>query len=332
MCVKVKDYVSKAMDQPNIMFFCDECVPAVIQCFKSKRKLTSIESKAEEILEKATACLKAVQSSVSLRGESPVSSWSEVVKKYNPPLIIKPKDRAQNSQATKKWVTENVDPKQIGANVNKILPSNEGSVRILCDDEESTKKLQKIIITNKFADKYDTKVLEMKKPKIVVVGLSSETVQDVDSFVRAVQARIPNIYQQEIKLIKTYVPKGKKRHNVIFETSAEAQKFLIELGRVSQGWESYPIYEFVSVLRCFKCWKYGHMSNMCTRLEHVCPLCGDEHKQDECKSNVKVCANCKHAKEVLHIPGIDYNHTIFDRACSCYQREKEKIKNQTFSK
>lgn len=228
-------------------------------------------------------------------------------------------------------MTENIDPVQIDANINKILPSNEGSIRILCDDEESTKKLHKVM-SDKFADKYDIKVPEMKKPKIVIVGLSDEVVQDMNSFLQDVKARIPDIYEQEIKLIKTYLPKGKKLHSAILETSADAHKFLIELGRVSQGWESFPIYEFVSVLRCFKCWKYGHMSNTCTREKPVCPFCGNEHEQDECKSKAKECVNCKYAKEVLHIPEIDYRHTVFDRKCPCYQREKEKVRHQTCSK
>lgn len=62
------------------------------------------------------------------------------------------------------------------------------------------------------------------------------------------------------------------------------------------------------------------MADQCRNNDIVCPKCSENHKLQDCKSETQICANCKHAKEVLKIPNIEYNHMAFNRECEAYKR------------
>lgn len=151
----------------------------------------------------------------------------------------------------------------------------------------------------------------MKKPKIVVVGVPNDCLSDPDSFVTRIKNKMETINNPEINFVKKYIPAGKKLNNVLLEASQDSFSHLMHVKRVFFGWESFPVYEFVSVLRCFHCWKYGHMSGNCTQESPTCPKCGTEHELKDCNTQIKACVNCKYAKNVLKVSEINYDHTVF---------------------
>jgi len=70
------------------------------------------------------------------------------------------------------------------------------------------------------------------------------------------------------------------------------------------------------------------MSGNCTQESPTCPKCGAEHELKDCNTQIKACVNCKYAKNVLKVSEINYDHTVFDRRCRCYQREVQKAKQK----
>jgi len=89
------------------------------------------------------------------------------------------------------------------------------------------------------------------------------------------------------------------------------------------GYLNVPVSPFVpSPMRCFKCQKFGHMSQRCKAAE-LCPKCGDKKHEDGCTVSPK-CVNC------------GGSHASSSRDCPVYQREQtiQKIraeKNISFS-
>lgn len=82
---------------------------------------------------------------------------------------------------------------------------------------------------------------------------------------------------------------------------------------------NYKAEKYIKQIRpvqCYKCQKFGHISNKCLETESTCVRCGDKHKLSECKAeaNLQKCSNC-HG-----------NHTSSFAGCSVYQKHlKEKL-------
>lgn len=277
-----------------------------------------------------TEILKKLEHTSVTNKEQP--QWSDIVKKNPfPPLIIRPKQTDQHSNITKQAVIQNIDPSELSVEVNKFKSVGRGGIVIECGDTKSLQKLQDKAVT-KLAENYTIEIPKIANPKVVVVGVHKEYVNNEEEFIKRVknQSCLEVLGDDiSVKVNRKYIPKNKQLHNIVLELSPKAFKCLTGSGKVYIDWDSFPVYEYVGVLRCYKCWKYGHKAVNCQQPNSVCPVCSQNHKSEDCKSNVKECINCKHASEVLKIPNIDYKHSVFDRNCICYIRAVEKARART---
>lgn len=320
----MKDNVSKCVsDCLNLFWFCDECSSIAVQNLKISRRLDTIEQKANDILEQSRECFSVVKTLHGKATDSSTKSWSDVVKAKKPPLIIKPKNSSQNSVKTKLDVTQRVDPSQI--EIAGVRNTAHGGIQIECENDESMRKLHEAA-KNVLGDQYEIQIPELKKPKIVIVGIYDKYLTDTDMFVNKLKDMSNT---REIKFVRKYKPPRKEHFNVLLEVSTEAFNYFINQRKLRLGWDCFPMYEFVSVLRCFKCWRYGHMANQCKQDQVTCPLCSGGHTADQCTSKNKCCSNCKYVSNVLKIKNVDINHTVFDRHCASYRRQLERTKLKT---
>ena len=74
---------------------------------------------------------------------------------------------------------------------------------------------------------------------------------------------------------------------------------LIKNGRVRIGWVNARVRERITVLRCFRCLRFGHTSANCTQENSqvkLCFLCGSKaYLAAECQ-NERKCIQCKAIK------------------------------------
>lgn len=170
----------------------------------------------------------------------------------------------------------------------------------------------------------------MRKPKIKVINVSESDSKDF--LTTFIEQNVPSALDGDIKILHEYKSKYNKGNtvNLLIELSPDIYRVLISKGdKIHIGWSSYRFFEFVSVIRCYRCWRYGHFADKCKAPES-CPLCGENHKKEQCKKvDNFVCVNCKYANETLKLKDVSFNHHVFDINCSSYQKqiskEKEKI-------
>ena len=92
---------------------------------------------------------------------------------------------------------------------------------------------------------------------------------------------------------------------------------LVREGRVYVKWRACKVKEFVNVLRCHKCFAFGHMMRECNVENRLCEKCGDtEHLK--CK-NASVCRNCR-------LSGKKCDHSVLSVECPEYVRMLEREK------
>lgn len=329
-CVQIKDQVQKAVNEcANLFWYCDVCVNVIEEKLNIAKKLEQLESRIDENKTSTSEILNKLKDAPAIQETK--ESWSSIVKKNAfPPIIIKPKNASQDSDTTKKAILQKIHPAELSVEVKKVKSAGKGSIVIECNDKESLNKLQNKAVSV-LSENYTVEIQKEIKPKVVIVGIKEKFVSNEQEFIQRIsnQTCLSEVNEKDIKVIKKYTPKNKNIYNVILEVSPTAFKCLLNSKRVFIEWDSLPIYEYVNVLRCFKCWKYGHKAVHCRQDNIVCPQCNKNHKSEMCTSIEKECTNCKHAHDVLKIPNIDYKHSVFDKKCICYQRAQERVKSRT---
>lgn len=94
------------------------------------------------------------------------------------------------------------------------------------------------------------------------------------------------------------------------------------------GYVMCPVYDYVHVLRCYKCHQYNHKASECPN-NVTCGKCSStDHKTIECDCNTFKCINCASTNRNLNLH-LDDSHTVFDIKCPIYVKmighEKGKV-------
>ena len=116
-----------------------------------------------------------------------------------------------------------------------------------------------------------------------------------------------------------YKQKGKiDKGNNILTVNATLRNKICQQGKLNIGWRRCVAHEFFTVVRCFKCARYGHVAAKCEN-NVTCFNCGNSHKTSEYSSNSLKCINCVDTNIRLK-KSLQTNHAGIDPNCPCYQR------------
>ncbi|CAK9834361.1 Uncharacterized 50 kDa protein in type I retrotransposable element R1DM [Anthophora retusa] len=109
--------------------------------------------------------------------------------------------------------------------------------------------------------------------------------------------------------------------NVVVEVAKGVRDVLVEEGRVYVKWRSCKVKDYVNVLRCYKCYAYGHMMRECSMKDRLCQQCGESgHLKNECKKE-RACRNCK-------MKGSKHDHSVMSEECPEYVRMSERERSR----
>ena len=117
---------------------------------------------------------------------------------------------------------------------------------------------------------------------------------------------------------------------VIAEVEPKLFKKLMELRKVCVGYSLCSVKDRISVIRCFKCNRFGHGQREC-RNETTCASCAGPHNTIGCIETTVKCSNCdwinqkrKQRKQEL----IDCQHRADDVTCPQYRRIRRIVESQ----
>ena len=88
--------------------------------------------------------------------------------------------------------------------------------------------------------------------------------------------------------------------------------------RIKIEYDSCPVYEYVKVMRCFKCLGFNHKAKDCVN-KIACSKCGDSHITRDCNSDRIRCVNCYDLVK-KNLAEVDVNHVAFSVKCPAYQK------------
>lgn len=254
-------------------------------------------------------------------------SYANIAAKPNmkmniPSLIIKPKT-AQNLEKTKNDLQANIKPADLNVGINNWKATKNGNIIIKCPSVQDVETLKKAA-DDKLKNNYEIETTKMQKPKIKIAGYNgNKTVDEIEECLRRQNGWIA--ISDELKI--TYMKQRENLNYTIFgECSSELYHKFMNAKKVYIDWERYPIYEDISVTKCFNCQGFFHKHNKCNN-KKVCEICASEHDKADCPKQVIKCNNCTLANSKYNLK-YQTNHKASDPECPTYKYQFEILKSK----
>ncbi|XP_071580811.1 uncharacterized protein, partial [Temnothorax nylanderi] len=259
---------------------------------------------------------------------------SEAVKekKKENVIIVKP-FKQQESETTKKLIKEKVDIKNLAVGITKLRKGSKGTVILGCENEKEMEKL-KSTVRDKLGE--DFKIMEPRRiePKIKIINVGAEEIKvDKENLIDTIiKQNFGDRNRFFIRVVKRIVKErrsnnmrfrgeGNEEGSIILEADEMTQSLMLEREKVNIGWRKCPLFNYISVSRCFKCWGYYHIAKDCTRLE-TCYKCAGNHKANECTTAKKRCVNCTYKNQTYNL-NINVEHEALDSEFPTFKKVLE---------
>lgn len=130
----------------------------------------------------------------------------------------------------------------------------------------------------------------------------------------------------DMTVIKRYKCNNPWKTNWVIRMPGAHFKQIIKKGKINLRCESLFVEEYVGVLMCYRCCRYGHLAKVCSEKE-ICYDCGEErgegHGRGKCVGKERKCVNCWRAYGKVE------GHWMRSQECPVYRSNVEKARRMT---
>ncbi|CAG9769710.1 unnamed protein product [Ceutorhynchus assimilis] len=203
-----------------------------------------------------------------------------------------------------------------------IKPKGNQDVKRTRNELDKSIHPAKLQVEEKLSKTYYIELTKLQKPKIKIIGYSGNS-EDREELEDQICQQNEIMDRQNIKI--NYIRTTRDHKKTIFaETSPELFRRLIQMKKIYVGWQRLPIYEDLTLMKCFKCQEYNHKRDQCS-YQVVCSHCGKNHEYKDCDQQTKCCGNCVKANNRFGL-SYDISHTSYDIECPTMIFYKQKLK------
>lgn len=309
-CDKLHDIVEELEEVLNIMQ--EEIIrnDSERESKKILRKLTELENYIKAPKQESYA-------QITARQQSPrtVQGGNQTMGKTKTLLIYPKEETQQTSEETKTVILGRVNPRRQNLKVHRISRIRNGGVAIEVDNEAQAQTIR-----NSLKDTVNIKETVKKAPKAILFNIPKEYNEDelIQDLINQNLQENEDLKVEDIKVCFKLGARDANQYNLVLELPPTIHAKLISKRRIFLGWNSTGIANFISVTRCFRCQKYGHISKACNAPVEICGHCaGQGHDRRNCPLTRldPACANCPKNKN---------KHSVHSKECPIYIREKQR--------
>lgn len=334
-----KGNVALIEENENVTFTCDSCkkcdmnaiamkLDAVIRIMRDMNdKLITVEGRNTEMWEQMCEMKenKTMGSQDVMHAKEKQVLYADAVKDTKRKIVVKPK-QDQEVNMTMNDIQSNVDSAKIP--FSAIEKMKGGAVIIHCNDKNGSDELTSAI-GHKLGEKYSTEEMAPKRPKIRITGVDSSIDQSLIG--EQLMKQSDCLADGDLKILKITADRtNANRLTIITELNQVSFMETMKVKKVNIQWERCNVVEHYSVLRCYKCWGFGHMKKECKN-DIACGKCGGSHETVTCRVNDMKCINCTMAKEKFNVD-LETNHHAWSKKCQILERKFAVAKKRSDSK
>lgn len=256
---------------------------------------------------------------------SEMSTPKRVLPKMKNAIIIKQKPGQNIDTPIKNTVKPHLNRET--DRVTGLKETKSGNILIECETAEACKALREKL-EPQMQDYNINQTSEKFWPRFTIVNV--EKYMDDDSFVSSLKEENAHISDDAvIKVIKVIENAKNKTSKIIIECDLPTGDILRKKREIVIDWDICPVYPYVGLTRCYKCYNYGHIANEC-KGEKACSKCGEnhEHASSNCTKTEFTCVNCvrfnNHLKEDELSLKLNVRHPVFSASCPIYKQKMQK--------
>lgn len=300
-----------------LLLICEEC-KLFIARMPYMMKLIEEMKKDIEILK--TANQNTTYAS-TLQGN--INPKEDVIKKNPPTIIIKPKV-PQDSGKSRKEIQASVNPTSLNVGIIGIRETKKGSVVVKCETEQEMTRLKKDV-ENRLKGKYEIELPKKTLPKIKISGYTgNKSANKLEETIRKQNNWIKPNDHLKVTFVRQHT--NNSTSTIYAECSGSLCIKMINYKKLYIDWERLPVYEDLTLSRCYKCQGFHHKSNKCMK-NQICGNCAGDHNTFGCKIENKKCINCVTANKQYKMQ-YGTNHTALDLNCPSLKYHMEVMKGR----
>lgn len=180
--------------------------------------------------------------------------------------------------------------------VKAVKSKGKANITIKCADPDSANAVSEQI-SKKYGKAIVVKDVNPTPPMIKITRIYSDE-QHMELVMVQIIEQNPIFRDIPFKIEQTYTVtafNGEPYRNIIISTDIKGHQKLLKQGKLIFNLSECRVYEYVNLLMCSKCLKYGHFARNCV-FPPTCKKCTLNHSTNECKAlapikNMK-CSNC----------------------------------------
>lgn len=302
-----------------LLYICADCRGLIARMPHMIQMLDQIKKDIEELKQH-----KHVETSNDIPKEPLERTYSEALTSTTlvsteQTIIIKPKRKCDIYQA-QKMIQQTLNPSELSIGIKRMRSTKNGDIIIKCPTQVEGEKLKNAAI-NQLADTCIVETITKRLPRLKVVGVEKKNLSndsnEIEQSIRKQNKWIKDNEDLKVTYIKTFEKNKNSNATIYLECSANLYHKAINEKKIYLGWQRCPVYEELSIQKCFTCQEYFHKTPNCNN-PIACVAYSESHDVSEWSETVKKCKNCVLANNKYHT-NYNTNHAANDIDCPTYQ-------------